>query len=294
MRAKRGAIGLLAAGALAAVAMTGAQSAGAAMQVGQTFNPDLACNPDITFLVTTSPGNAYVVPSNGVITSWKFQASSAPPSAMRLKIGRSNGGNNFTIVGQSALETPAAGRVNTFTTRIPVRAGDILGYYFGPPVAGQCASSTPGYGDHYLAGVDVPPGTSANYASESGYRPDISALLEPDADDDGFGDETQDCAPADPSRAEDCSAPTAAITGGPKDKTKKKTATFDFTGADARTLASFECRLDEGVFASCASPFTVKVKKGRHTFEVRAVDAAGNVGVPASDSWKVKRPKKKK
>jgi hypothetical protein len=35
------------------------------------------------------------------------------------------------------------------------------------------------------------------------------------------------------------------------------------------------------------------VKKGKHTFEVRAVDAAGNVDpTPASDTWKRKKKKK--
>jgi hypothetical protein len=46
---------------------------------------------------------------------------------------------------------------------------------------------------------------------------------------------------------------------------------------------------------SCASPYTIKVKKGKHTFQVRAIDQAGNVdGTPATDDWKVKKKKKKK
>jgi hypothetical protein len=36
------------------------------------------------------------------------------------------------------------------------------------------------------------------------------------------------------------------------------------------------------------------VRKGKHHFEVQAVDGAGNVGSPASDDWKVKKKKKKK
>ena len=34
-----------------------------------------------------------------------------------------------------------------------------------------------------------------------------------------------------------------------------------------------------------------EVKKGQHTFEVRAVDQAGNVGAHASDSWTRKKKK---
>ena len=80
-----------------------------------------------------------------------------------------------------------------------------------------------------------------------------------------------------------------------EDKTKKKKAKFEFTGTDARAVASFQCKLDDDPFAACTSPFEDKVKKGRHHFEVRAIDAAGNVDpTPASYDWKVKKKKKKK
>ena len=96
-------------------------------------------------------------------------------------------------------------------------------------------------------------------------------------------------APPDPG---DSAGPSAQITDGPKNKTKKKTATFEFTGTDARAVASFQCSLDGGAFAACTSPYTVNVKRGKHTFEVRAIDQAGNVGAAANDTWK--RIKKKK
>ena len=77
---------------------------------------------------------------------------------------------------------------------------------------------------------------------------------------------------------------------------KSKSATFAFTGSDARAVASFQCKLDSGSFETCTSPKTYsKLKKGKHAFEVRAVDAAGNVDpTPASRSWTVKKKKKKK
>jgi hypothetical protein len=98
-----------------------------------------------------------------------------------------------------------------------------------------------------------------------------------------------------PGDGADTSAPDTAITKGPKKKTKKKRATFEFTGSDARAVGSFQCSLDGGAFTACTSPHTVKVKKGRHTFSVRATDQAGNVDAsPATDDWKVKKKKKKK
>ncbi|HYU60825.1 MAG TPA: Calx-beta domain-containing protein [Solirubrobacterales bacterium] len=89
----------------------------------------------------------------------------------------------------------------------------------------------------------------------------------------------------------DATPPETTITKGPKDKTKKRTATFEFSANEA---ATFECSLDgKSVFKPCTSPFTVKVKKGKHTFQVQARDTAGNLdATPATDSWKVKKKRK--
>jgi len=57
---------------------------------------------------------------------------------------------------------------------------------------------------------------------------------------------------------------------------------------------SFECKLDAGPFAPCSSPSTYSVKRGQHTFAVRAKDAEGNVdATPATQTWRVKKAKKK-
>jgi hypothetical protein len=94
-------------------------------------------------------------------------------------------------------------------------------------------------------------------------------------------------------------APDTAITKAPKNKVKlkrgkkKKKVTFEFTSSDPGS--TFQCSLDDRPFEPCAPPDKLKVKKGKHEFEVRAVDAAGNVDpTPAGDDWKVKKRKKKK
>jgi hypothetical protein len=97
----------------------------------------------------------------------------------------------------------------------------------------------------------------------------------------------------------DTTSPSATITKGPKDKTRKRTATFEFAGSDVATasnrrLAGFQCKLDAAAFIPCTSPFTVSVKKGKHTFQVQAIDEAGNVSTPATDTWKRKKKRKKK
>ncbi len=95
-----------------------------------------------------------------------------------------------------------------------------------------------------------------------------------------------------PPAGADTNPPNTQITKGPKDKTKKKTATFEFSASEP---ATFACTLDgKQEFKACTSPLTVKVKKGKHSFEVTATDAAGNADpTPATDRWKVKKKKKR-
>lgn len=84
--------------------------------------------------------------------------------------------------------------------------------------------------------------------------------------------------------------PDTKIDKGPKKKTKKKKAKFEFSSTTAGV--TFECSVDGKTFAPCTSPFEVKVKKGKHEFEVRAVLAGVVDGSPAEQDWKVKKPKK--
>jgi hypothetical protein len=93
-----------------------------------------------------------------------------------------------------------------------------------------------------------------------------------------------------------CSAvpgpPDTKITEGPKSKTRSKKATFEFTATTPNS--SFECNLDGGGFKLCESPLKVKVRKGKHLFQVRATDPAGQVDpAPAQANWKVKPQKHK-
>lgn len=50
---------------------------------------------------------------------------------------------------------------------------------------------------------------------------------------------------------------------------------------------TFECRLDAEPFAACTSPHEVDVGDGAHTFEVRAIDPAGNASTPASFAFTI-------
>jgi hypothetical protein len=268
------------------IGLVGAASASAAVQVGETFTPPMGDAGEFTTVQSGSPGGQYAMPSAGVVTSWSYRSAASFLNPIKLKIARPAGGTNFTIVGEDGPNpAPAANTLYTFPARIAVQAGDVLGLRIPPPGVRFFRETAGGYVEHLVAG-DPPPGTTTAFTSTSSVvQLDVSAILEPDCDNDGFGDETQDA-------VVDCVAPETQITKGPKAKTRKKKATFEFTSSEPGS--TFECSLDGGPFAACTSPDTVKVKKGKHSFAVRAKDPAGNVdGSPATDDWKVKKKKRK-
>ena len=72
---------------------------------------------------------------------------------------------------------------------------------------------------------------------------------------------------------------------GPKPKLKKRRAKFRFSSDGP--AATFECKLDEKNFEPCSSPAKVKkLKRGKHTFQARAV--AGDLVDATPATWKFK------
>jgi hypothetical protein len=87
----------------------------------------------------------------------------------------------------------------------------------------------------------------------------------------------------------DSTAPNTKITRRPHNRTRKPVARFGFTSTEAGS--SFQCKVDRKRFVPCTSPRRFRARTGRrHTFRVRAIDAAGNVdATPALDRWTVLR-----
>ena len=82
----------------------------------------------------------------------------------------------------------------------------------------------------------------------------------------------------------DNAAPTAAISSA---DVSGSSATVAFSSPDS-DIAGFQCSLDGGAFAACASPkvFT-GLGAGAHTVVVRPIDKAGNVGATVSRTFSI-------
>lgn len=73
----------------------------------------------------------------------------------------------------------------------------------------------------------------------------------------------------------DVTPPDTIISGGPEGPISVDRAAFEFF---ANEPASFQCKLDSGVFEPCSSPKVYSgLGLGDHSFSVRAIDGAGNV-----------------
>jgi Bacterial Ig-like domain len=82
--------------------------------------------------------------------------------------------------------------------------------------------------------------------------------------------------------------PAPRLTATPSDPTTATTATFAFT--DGEPGVHYQCELDDD-WAPCTSPRTYSgLDTGRHSFSVRALDAAGNASRATSFSWTITRP----
>ena len=171
-----------------------APTAGAATEIGDNCTANEA-QDGVGLFEISAPGNPLptAAPTNGVITKWKVNVVPTPtqiPTA--LKVVRVTGGGVFVVAEATVTVT---GGVNSFDARIAIQAGDRLGIY-GSSEIGTLLCLTGGESAH-IAGF-VPGGVGTTNLWEEGDAPirvPISAIVEPDADNDGFGDETQDGCP---------------------------------------------------------------------------------------------------
>lgn len=185
--------------AAAAISLLGATGASAATEFGDNCVGNESISSSITLFEISSTTNPLptAAPSAGVITQWKVNLVPVPFSIpVNLKVLRQTGPNTAQIVGEASGSI--TGGSNSFATRIPVQAGDRLGFFspseFGPLICEETSGSGV-WGAYEGSGGGV--GSSVNFVEVpvSEARIPLSAVLEPDADNDGFGDETQDLCP---------------------------------------------------------------------------------------------------
>jgi Tol biopolymer transport system component len=92
----------------------------------------------------------------------------------------------------------------------------------------------------------------------------------------------------------DTTPPKTKITKRAPNRTHKQKVKFKFKSSEPNS--TFECKRDQKRFKPCGSPTKLKrLKRDKHKFKVRAIDAAGNTDpTPAKDKFKVLKPKRRR
>lgn len=233
-------------GVVAAISATIAPAAVAATEFGDNCTANEATEAPITLFEISGAGNPLPTsaPSAGVITAWKVNLVPAPVSVPQtLKVLRPNfAAKTVQVVGEAS--GTVIGGPNTFPTRISVQAGDHLGLFDGGTY-GPLLCESPG--ESVIAGFEGGPavGSTVSFVEiPAEARVPVSAIVEADADGDGYGDETQDKCPQ--SAAVQVACPVVKLSA---------------TGAARKGLATISVTADSQ--ATVTVKGTVKMGKGK-------------------------------
>jgi uncharacterized repeat protein (TIGR01451 family) len=204
----RGLVALVGSLALALGATTTAE---ASFTIGQSQGATDSCGSNqVVVQEATAGAPSYVAQAAGVIVSWSYLAHASSPD-IKLKVYHSVAGDPTTWFArsQSAQRTGGTGagqlhanQLNTFTESpgLRVAAGDTLGLTASGSTGMACVETL---SNSDTIRVKNPPDTTVGQ-NNGGFvgqltklKVGVSAVVEPDADGDGFGDETQDSCPTD-------------------------------------------------------------------------------------------------
>jgi hypothetical protein len=335
--------------AVAAAAMLALPAAGdAAVNFGSRLNHNPANSGECDGLLTPCTMVAYIHPSDpngdpysggapvdGVITKFRTRIEGIGGTATKITLRLANitpdpnnndiatatdagTGPTVTIPANADPETP----IKEFPAQLRVKKGNQLAM---DTTNGLITYNNSGDKFSYRFDPPLVPGQGPRGSNEAKGELLVAATIEPDADNDGFGDETQDKCLGQSGTSNGCDViqPTLTITGGAKQKLKKlaitvtvnEAATVNVTGAvklskakrkRAKKSASkiTSTALNQSVVANTAT--TVKLtlskknakkvrrrlkKRGKASITVSAfaTDAAGNKSAVQTKTFKLKK-----
>jgi hypothetical protein len=251
--------------------------------IGQTATLPTACGSAFTLFMSAEAGPpSFAIPSTGVLTSWSHLANAQAGSVRLVVVGPSAIAGHRTVVGTSALQPVTISTLNTFPTRIPVAAGTALALQTSAP-AMACVGST-GAGDA-VSGAAAPYDPTTNLdlptiSNQAGIRINVSAILEPDVDGDGFGDVSQDACPASALTQAACPVPDTVIKKRPAKTGHNRLVTIRFKSTVPGS--TFQCSLDGKKYRACSSPFDKRLGFGNHKVKIQATSSVGIVEAKAA------------
>jgi hypothetical protein len=239
------------------------------------------------------PSNpSYTTPYAGVVTSFSNYSSAVTGRLQALFFVPSGVEFHYNLAQKSDPVTVAANQLNTFPVRIRVDKGEILAMRTIDPNL-RCLGDGLTI-DQIAANSFTATQTTFDFSgtplSQTHKFVDISATLEPDVDNDGYGDVSQDGCPQLATVHDPCPAPAVTVTKAPARKSSKHKAKVTFTSNLAGS--TFSCSVDGRAFTACHSPYKGHFPLGTHTLRIIAISPAGVAAQPVTVQFKVVKPKR--
>jgi hypothetical protein len=201
----------------------------------------------------TTDAPSAVAPSDGVVVRWRVRSGSS--ATLALDALRSAGTDSYVSAATTDDQAVQAG-TTTIPVRLPVKAGDILGLDMnGGAKVAATATSTAVY-------VFNPPLFPGSPNKLPGRELLMNADIEPDVDGDGYGDETQDLCPGDPTRHTAClSNLSVSVTPAPAPLTVGRPLTFTIKVSNAGPSTAQDVGLVVN-FPFSATPLQARAGRG--------------------------------
>lgn len=203
-----------------AVALSTAVVSAAPSYGAVTIGSTLATNPNgttagpapdtrmLSFLESSLSQPAGIsAPSSGVVTSWRVRVGT-DTAPIRLRAGTMGAGTVYVGGNASDVVTPPTNAVSpSYPSHMPIAAGEQLGLeLYGPTTVLNIYPGAGPIGGVWRTAQTLSPGVGAagtydgntpvTAATNGGLELLVNATIEPDADGDNFGDESQDPCPA--------------------------------------------------------------------------------------------------
>jgi hypothetical protein len=197
-------------GLVVAVGLIVPSGASAAQTIGQAASGS-GCSGGEAYTQGPLKASIYSPTAPGVITSWSSFAAATPNTQLVLLVLKPNpaGSTHFIATQKDQTRTlTQAGALNTFSgVHLPIQVGEQIGLFL-PNGNADCFIDAPPDDGLFFTGGDPPLNADANFTGANTNRLlNASAVVEPDADHDGFGDETQDGCPSSASAQGACPVP---------------------------------------------------------------------------------------
>jgi hypothetical protein len=202
---------------------------------GAPFGTVADTDEDGARMVTWEPPPQFVASGGltadtaGIITRFRLETGTLTlDPRIQVRVLRFVSGTTFTVgLASPGFDTQPG--LAEYPVRIPIEAGQRIGLDILPGLANQAiemlgaGDAEPRIGMLYSDNAPALTNTDALYDTSFGSSiPLYAADIEPDADGDGFGDETQDACPAKAAQQTPCPAPVAAPCSKLKGKARKR------------------------------------------------------------------------